>query len=91
MMLLKERKKHKNGYIPITFEALMESFGLKIKRKSLYKEFLDSRRALEPILKNKKLATNQDLIDKVAETTTKFKKLLDTRSAEPCSLKNEHN
>jgi hypothetical protein len=63
------KQKHgdfKGNYIPETFEAMMESFGIKLQRKALYDEFLECNSALEPMMKRN--AGDNNLADKVAET-----------------------
>ena len=76
----------KGNYIPETFEAMMESFGIKLQRKALYEDFLESHNALEPLMK-RNTGDNQ-LTEKVAQTGQKMIDLLQISTVEPCSLKN---
>ena len=80
----------RGNYIPETFEAMMESFGIKLQRKALQEDYFDCYRALEPMMK-KRNNDDKALSDKVSETGQKMIDLLQLSSVEPCSLKNQHN
>ena len=52
MYISKPRGEYRPNYIPQTFEAMMESFGIKLQRKAVYEEFLNSHSALGPMMKS---------------------------------------
>lgn len=70
---------------------MMESFGIKLQRKALYDEFLESHNALESMMKKRGTLNNKNIEEKVSLTGKKMTDLLNISSVEPCSLKNQHN
>lgn len=62
------KKKEKPGhYLPITFEGMMESFGINLQRKYYYDEFYKAHSQIENMTKTKNF-THTDIVNLAQKT-----------------------
>jgi hypothetical protein len=69
-------------YLPTTFESLMESFGTKLQRKTLFEDFMETHNSIEKLTQDRH-STNNDIVNICASTGNKMKKLIEMTSAKP--------
>ena len=80
----------KKIYVPVTFEGLMEVFGINLQRKMLYAKFGAKQKELNRLTK-KKEATAEE-IEKVAkEVSSLMNELMQICAHDSSSIVNEHN
>ena len=65
----------------------MESFGIKLQRKTLYEQFKKSYEEIAQATKNKNM-TKDDIVELCYESGEKMKKLLQISTADGANLKN---
>lgn len=57
-----KKKKKPEHYLPITFEGMMESFGINLQRKYYYDEFYKAHSQIENMTKTKNF-THTDIVN----------------------------
>ena len=86
---LKKNEKPQH-YLPITFEGMMESFGINLQRKYYYDEFYKAHSQIENMTKQKHF-THTDIVNLVQNTGEQMRQIVSISSADSSSLKNQHN
>lgn len=80
----------KSNFLPLTFEGMMESFGINLQRKTLYEKFFSAHREIEQMMKRKDVS-HTEIINMVKHTGELMKNIMQVSIADPSNLKNEHN
>ena len=74
-------------YLPITFEGMMESFGINLQRKYYYDEFYKAHSQIENMTKTKNF-THTDIVNLAQKTGEQMRQIVSISSADSSSLKN---
>ena len=77
-------------YVPVTFEGLMEVFGVNLRRKVLYQQFFDKHKQIERMTKQKEI-TQTEIQAVAREASDVMSEIMSVSIADPSSLKNDHN
>lgn len=80
----------KSSFLPLTFEGMMESFGINLQRKTLYEKFYKAHQQIEVLMKRKDV-NPVEMMNIVKESGELMKNIMQISIADPSSLKNEHN